>query len=70
MAGRANPTETEKRLDRAETAIAQLAAGLKQANGWRPGLHGASAVAEIVGEAAGGGIERRPYTSPEQREAA
>jgi hypothetical protein len=51
-----------------KAAVAELARGMRQANGWRPAPRGA--LAEIMNEVNGEGMQRRPHTSPESRAAA
>jgi hypothetical protein len=64
---RANPTETEKRLDRIERAIAQLAHAVKVTGGWKPRHNGQDELAEILEEQQQA-LETRPHVSDETRE--
>jgi len=70
MTTRANPTETEKRLDRIERAIAQLASAMRVMGGWRPqqnNQHELQAILDEQREAIA--LETRPDrdSAPEQR---
>jgi plasmid stabilization system protein ParE len=70
MTPRANPTETEKRLDRIEVAVAQLAQGLRIGSGWKPQANGQHELAEVIEAARGrieGQLERRPHRAAEHR---
>jgi hypothetical protein len=66
MADTAQRTDRE-RIDRLETAVAELAAGMKLANGWRPDGRAPAVVDVVQSAAAHGGMERRPHTAPERR---
>lgn len=59
----------KQRLDRVEAAVAEIAAGMRTGNGWRPELARppAEAVKALVAER--GGMERRPDTTHERRAA-
>jgi hypothetical protein len=66
---RDNPTETEKRLDRIEIAIAQQEARRRVGPGPMP-YSGHTELEEVIEAARGhieGQFERRPHRAPEQR---